>query len=121
METKMDNSFTLRNFYIDNHRTSLRIDAESSKILNEICELENIAFTDLMIILEEQRALSEVQMSRTAYLRIFIIHYLRRPDTMKKLLKKTAQKASHTEKSKNIQDKSWDRLRKMAAPLRSTE
>lgn len=72
----MDSNFTLKNFYLDNRRTSLRLDNESYIALTSICEDHNIQLDELMEMLEQERENFNVQMSRTAYLRVFIIHYL---------------------------------------------
>lgn len=73
----MDNSFILKNFYINGNRTSIRLDHESVEALDNICEAENVKFNKLMEIIEQQREQSINKMSRTAYLRTFLIHYLK--------------------------------------------
>ncbi len=72
----MNTNFILKNFYINGQRTSLRLDKESYKAIQDICDTEDVPFGDLMEILEKQREADEAQMSRTAYLRTFVIHYL---------------------------------------------
>lgn len=74
----MDSNFTLKNFYLDNRRTSLRLDNESYVALTNICSEHSIQLDELMEMLEQERENFNVQMSRTAYLRVFIIHYLSR-------------------------------------------
>ncbi|MFV0321903.1 MAG: ribbon-helix-helix domain-containing protein [Alphaproteobacteria bacterium] len=73
----MNNSFVLKNFYINGNRTSIRLDQESVEALNSICDAESVQFNQLMQIIEQQREKSISKMSRTAYLRTFLIHYLK--------------------------------------------
>lgn len=73
----MNNSFVLKNFYINGNRTSIRLDQESIEALDNICEAESVQFNKLMEIIELQREKSLNKMSRTAYLRTFLIHYLK--------------------------------------------
>ncbi len=72
----MNTNFILKNFYIKGQRTSLRLDKESYKAIQDICDTERMPFGDLMEILEKQRETDDSRMSRTAYLRTFVIHYL---------------------------------------------
>ncbi len=88
----MDSNFTLKNFYLDNRRTSLRLDNESYIALTSICEDHNIQLDELMKMLEQEREKFNVQMSRTAYLRVFIIHYLSRQLNTKTSQAETAPK-----------------------------
>lgn len=74
---KLNNSFILKNFYINGSRTSIRLDQESVEALNTICDAESVQFNQLMQIIEQQREKSLNKMSRTAYLRTFLIHYLK--------------------------------------------
>lgn len=73
----MNNSFVLKNFYINGNRTSIRLDQESIEALDNICEAESVQFNKLMEIIKLQREKSLNKMSRTAYLRTFLIHYLK--------------------------------------------
>lgn len=73
----MNNSFVLKNFYINGNRTSIRLDQESIEALDNICEAESVQFNKLMEIIELQREKSLNKMSRTAYLPTFLIHYLK--------------------------------------------
>lgn len=74
----MNTDFVLKNFYINGQRTSLRLDTESYKAIQGICDTEDMPFSNLMEILEKQREIDSTQMSRTAYLRTFVIHYLQK-------------------------------------------
>ncbi len=78
MEANMNTDFILKNFYIDGQRTSLRLDRESYKAVQSICNAEKMPFGDLMNLLEKQRENDDTRMSRTAYLRTFVIHYLQK-------------------------------------------
>ncbi|MFV0431195.1 MAG: ribbon-helix-helix domain-containing protein [Alphaproteobacteria bacterium] len=73
----MDNSFVLKTFNINGGRTSIRLDKESIEVLEDICQVESVTFNKLIEIIDHQRQQSSYKMSRTAYLRIFLIYYLK--------------------------------------------
>ncbi len=74
----MNTGFVLKNFYINGQRTSLRLDKESYQAIQNICEAEDMPFGHLMEMLEKRRESDNSGMSRTAYLRTYIIHYLQK-------------------------------------------
>ncbi len=80
----MNTNFILKNFYINGQRTSLRLDEESYKAIQDICDGEDMPFGNLMEMLEKQRENDDSKMSRTAYLRTYVIHYLQQKLNEKK-------------------------------------
>ncbi len=88
----MDSNFTLRNFYLGERRTSLKLDNESHAALLRICKKHDIHLNALMEMLEEERENSKVKMSRTAYLRVFIIHYLTNQAAIERKMPKDPEK-----------------------------